>query len=146
MDNAVVETAVTTQQLQQPVFEQPIQPPPVPTAPTYTQAGYPMQPSSNPQPQLQQPGVLQPAQPHVVQAVPTYVCLPNGQLQLIQIVQQPAPQTVYVQPPAIIPAKTNEEQMQSFLVAQILVMMTNIAFSGICVGYLAYGLDECKDF
>ncbi|CBY32298.1 unnamed protein product [Oikopleura dioica] len=93
---------------------------------------------------VQQPVVVQSVQPAPVPSAPTYVRLPNGQLQLIQTVQQPAPQTVYVQPRPIVPAIASEQHMHSFAVAQTLVMMTNIIFSGICVGYLGFGLNQCK--
>lgn len=150
-ENVVAETAATTQ---------------------FDHGGNPVPP---PQAQVQQPVVVQ-QQPPVpsgslffidyqikqsTYVAPTYVRLPNGQLQLIQTVQQPAQQTIYVPPPLpILPAKTNEQNMHSFAVAQTLgiknikikvsklisVMMTNIVFSGICVGYVGFGLDQCKTY
>ncbi|CAG5086256.1 Oidioi.mRNA.OKI2018_I69.PAR.g11156.t1.cds [Oikopleura dioica] len=126
--NAVAETNATTQ------FDQNgnLAPPPY---------------QNQPQPQ-QQPVVVQTvaAPPPPPPVAPTYVRLPNGQLQLIQTVQQQTPQTVYVTNPApqpVYPVKTSEQHFYSFAVAQTLLMMTNIAFSAICVGYLAYGLDQC---
>ena len=56
-------------------------------------------------------------------SLPTYVQLPNGQLQMVQPIQQPTVQTIYVAPPPprpVVPVQTSEDFLYRFLIAQIL--------------------------